>query len=378
MTDDQRTTTGEAMTTGDDLSPAAAAILQAFAPGLVGPRRGVALVGLAGVLQAKGMRADATRLALRAMTELPDDPEVAARARALVSRGVPRWHIPMLHDRARAAAYARSLEAAVRPGMLVLDIGTGSGLLALLAARAGADLVVACEQDPALAVVAVDNVRRNGHGDRVQVVAKHSRDLVVGEDLPRPADLLVSEIVDGLVLGEDILDTVEHARAHLLAPGAPALPGRATVHVALGHADTPKRTPIDVVEGIDVSTINAVAGPMVSLNGRPTVDVLTTSEALFELDLSGRPVVTPRTATTSVRALAGGTATVILQWMSLDLGPGIDLSSGPGSESFAWTMQSFALPRPLALDPGQAVDVHGEHARRSLLLWATPDGPPPR
>ena len=51
---------------------------------------------------------------------------------------VPRWHFPMLADQARNAAYAKAIKAKVKPGDVVLDIGCGAGLTAMLAARAGA------------------------------------------------------------------------------------------------------------------------------------------------------------------------------------------------------------------------------------------------
>src|SRR5262249_45946357 len=56
----------------------------------------------------------------------------------LAVRTVPRWHFAMLNDSERNDALAVALERVVRPGSHVLDIGSGSGLLAMVAARAGA------------------------------------------------------------------------------------------------------------------------------------------------------------------------------------------------------------------------------------------------
>ena len=52
-------------------------------------------------------------------------------------------HRVMIRDSARTEAFRKGIEAAVRPGDVVLDVGAGSGILALLAARAGARRVYA-------------------------------------------------------------------------------------------------------------------------------------------------------------------------------------------------------------------------------------------
>src|SRR5687767_7106476 len=100
----------------------------------------------------------------RALEEHPDDPLWRAAAQAVLSNGVPGYHRSMLADAPRNDFYARAIRETVRPGDVVLDIGTGSGLLAMLAAQAGAARVVACEANPALAATAREIVKRNGLG----------------------------------------------------------------------------------------------------------------------------------------------------------------------------------------------------------------------
>jgi ribosomal protein L11 methyltransferase len=63
----------------------------------------------------------------------------------------------------------RALEELLRPGMDVLDLGTGSGILALAAAKLGAASVLALDIDPQAAAVARENVRLNGLEAAVQV-----------------------------------------------------------------------------------------------------------------------------------------------------------------------------------------------------------------
>ncbi len=71
------------------------------------------------------------------------------------------------HETTRAAV--RALEGCVRPGSRVLDVGTGSGVLAIAAAKLGAAVVEAIDIDPVAVEAALANVEANGVGDTVAV-----------------------------------------------------------------------------------------------------------------------------------------------------------------------------------------------------------------
>ena len=175
--------------------------------------------------------------------------------KAEISAAIHAWHLPMLADMARNDAFQATIEAAVRPDDLVLDIGTGTGLLAMMAARAGARTVVACEALPDMADLARLVVAANGYSDQITVLAKHSTSLAVGADLPRRATLLVAEIFDALLIGEGALDSFAHARSHLLAPGARIIPAAGIVRGQLATMPRLKTMhPLGAVSGFDLSS----------------------------------------------------------------------------------------------------------------------------
>lgn len=150
------------------------------------------------------------------------------------------WHFAMLHDQPRNRAFHQAIahsvhQAAAARGKPIkaLDIGTGSGLLAILAARQpNCSRVIAYEVDRRLAAVAISNVSRNGLRDSIQVIAQHSFAAAVHPADDR-ASLLVHEILDSDLLGEGVLPAIRHAAVALLEPGYRAVPARAVVYAAL-------------------------------------------------------------------------------------------------------------------------------------------------
>ncbi len=100
-----------------------------------------------------------------------------------------------------------ALEDTVRPGARVLDLGTGSGILAIAAAKLGAGRVLALDTDPQAVTVARENVHRNGVADRVRV-ARGSLAQAIGR-----FDLIVVNI-----LAQVIVDMLEQGLARRLAP----------------------------------------------------------------------------------------------------------------------------------------------------------------
>lgn len=87
------------------------------------------------------------------------------------------------------------LEDAVRGGEAVLDVGTGSGILAIAAARLGASRVLAMDFDGVAVGTARENVTQNGLQDRIDV---REGNLLDGVDMP--ADIVVANIVADIIL----------------------------------------------------------------------------------------------------------------------------------------------------------------------------------
>src|SRR5262245_39237507 len=220
-----------------------------------------AMAHLARLLQEDGKPERALDLCRRALAASPDDPQLAALVASIVSTTVPSWHFRLVRDAARNNAYAGALRRAIHPGCRVLEIGTGTGLLAMMAARAGAGAVVSCEVNPIVARLAQETIAVNGYADRVRTIARHSTALDAARDLGGRADVLVSEIFSNDAVGEGALPAIEDAWGRLLHPDAIVIPARVRIVVALADDRLRDHRRMGVVNGFDLSYFDRAAKP---------------------------------------------------------------------------------------------------------------------
>src|SRR5688500_8629330 len=75
-----------------------------------------------------------------------------------------------LLDQERTSAFKKAIGISIKPGDKVLDCGTGSGILAIFAAQAGAKKVLSFEYDPYIAEVARKNIKQNNLTDKIEVM----------------------------------------------------------------------------------------------------------------------------------------------------------------------------------------------------------------
>lgn len=136
------------------------------------------------------------------------------------------YHRRLLEDGHRLTAYERALRLVVRPGDVVLDIGAGTGILALLAARLGAARVHAVESMP-IAAAARALARANGLGDRVVV---HQADLRAMAPV-EPVDVAVGDFL-GAFLADDLMLEAAAAAARWLKPGGRTIPASVELFLA--------------------------------------------------------------------------------------------------------------------------------------------------
>lgn len=127
----------------------------------------------------------------------------------------------MACDSLRMDAYTRALQATVRPGSVVLDLGAGTGIMSLLAVRAGARRVYAVEPNPCVLLLE-EIARENDLADRIVVKHGSSLDMAV----PEPIDVVVSDIRGAAPLSDQNLRALRDVRDRWLAPSGIMIPLR--------------------------------------------------------------------------------------------------------------------------------------------------------
>jgi predicted RNA methylase len=349
----------------------------------IAPEDGLVLSNLAVALADSGRRHEALIEFRRVLDLQPDNIHIRHQMRRLTSVMVPFWHIQMLNDARRNDAFERAIRKAVEkhgPDARILDIGAGSGLLSMMAARAGASNIVTCERVPVIAETAARIVALNGYEKQIRVVNESSSQMVVGKDLEARADVLISEILSSDLLAEDVLNTFEDAHARLLRPGATIIPRAATAVGCLVESDVlSKHAFVAEVSGFDVSPFGALSAQRLPVHGTMTSwRRLSPDIDLLRIDL------TAREHGAEMRKLAipvrnDGIAVGIVQWMSLDLAEGVGFSNHPDESSDGgWLQILHTFPRPIRVAAGVPLDVMVGHDRTSLIVMPAPgpsDGP---
>lgn len=353
----------------DDLEQAAAYFRKAIK---IDPNCSPAYASLAQVLHDQERPEESLAMLKDAAARFPQDADLQFALRLQLSSMVPGWHIPMINDTERNEAYDAALRKAVLPHHVVLEIGTGSGLVAMMAARAGAAKVVTCEVLPALAEAAQVTVAQNGYDKAVTVVAKKSTQLEVGVDLPEKADVFVSELVNIGMLAPNMLQVLAHARRHLVKPDAAIIPAAARIYAVLLECPMLAAiNPVAKIAGFDMSNFDQFRSPAyapIDLAADPHRLLSAPFDVMdfdFRIDMPNRGQQRLKIAVTEAGILHG-----VAFWFDLFMDEVSTYRSINPARSNHWKQAAEFFAEPLAVKAGD--EFHLEVGYDNTRIWFRP------
>ncbi|GJQ77767.1 putative arginine methyltransferase [Trypoxylus dichotomus] len=260
----------------------------------------------------------------------------------------------MLHDTERNKKYGAALKIAIEhihskgQKAHVLDIGTGTGLLSMLAVRHGADSVIACEGFTPMSQCALRIIKVNGFADKIKVVPKRSTDLTLGidGDMNVRANILVTEVFDTELIGEGALHTFKKAHEELLEKDCIVIPQSAVMYAQIVESPLVQnwnnlkdiynedgnillKTPGEVKK-----CPGAVAVHDIQMSQLPIemIKTIISPQVVFRFDWSGKtPLEYERRNVLSLEAKQDGTAQAVFMWweLTMDFNNSIILSCAP-------------------------------------------------
>ncbi|ODQ80906.1 hypothetical protein BABINDRAFT_160351 [Babjeviella inositovora NRRL Y-12698] len=273
-------------------------------------------------------------------------------------------HEEMLKDSVRTISYRNAIlkNRHMFKDKVVLDVGCGTGILSMFAARAGAKHVIGVDMS-SIIEMAEKVVKANGLDDKITLLRGKLEDVV----LPyKEVDIIISEWMGYFLLYESMLDTVLIARDMYLAPGGLIFPDKASIHVAALEDGKYKQEKIhfwDDVYGFDYSCFKEVCMT------EPLVDIVedqalvTSSENIIEFDLNTVTIAELAFHRQfSVTAHRDDTVHAFIVWFDIVFPGGNDpdgyevvFSTGPHAQYTHWKQTVFYLDNDISIKQGEVI-----------------------
>ncbi len=260
----------------------------------------------------------------------------------------------MIEDRVRMEAYRDALASVVTPESVVLDIGTGTGVLALYACHLGARKVYGVEPN-SLIEIGRTAAQENGWEERTEFI----QDVSTRINLDEPADIIVADLRGTLPQAELHISSIIDARDRLMAEGGVLIQQRDHLWAAAVEAEELYHS-ITAPWSQNCLGLTMKRGKQMSLNQihhgsdekacrclmQPvkwaTIDYTTVSNP----DCRGKM---------TVQVESKGVCHGLLLWFDAELINGFGFSNAPDKPELVYSRYFFPYPSPVAVEPGDTI-----------------------
>lgn len=162
----------------------------------------------------------------------------------------PDIHQVMIQDKVRTSTYAHFIltNPSLFRDAVVLDVGCGTGILSLFAAKSGAKRVISVDASD-IAQKAKKIVKANGLDNIITVIQGKVEDITLPDGVEQ-VDVIISEWMGYALLYESMLDSVLRARDRFLRPGGVMAPSQCQMMLALCDASEVSKDRVDFWDDI--------------------------------------------------------------------------------------------------------------------------------
>lgn len=305
----------------------------------------------------------------QALTLDPYMVEAISTKNKILAKLVPNWHVPMLNDDDRNNFYLSALKSNIKSESTVLEIGTGSGLLSIVAANLGAKKINTCESNSEVVKIATQVISRNNLRDKINIIHKKSNDIKIGSDIEKPADILVSEIFSSEFLGEGVLPTIEDAKKRLISKNSRIIPEFGSIMISLfGGDEIGQYIYTENFKNINLKNFNSII-PKKHYLYRQDLKILFMSKAFkaFHFDFVQQDSFPKETKKISIEVIQNGKCYGIIQWIKFGIKNGISYENNlsKSKQSSGWQQVLYLFEEPIELKVGQKVSIVCKHDRNT-------------
>lgn len=211
------------------------------------------------------------------LTKKQKDDLLAAHLPGLLS-----YHYLMLSDGVRNKLLFQAIQQHVNENTSFLDIGAGTGVWAILAAKLGAKRVVAIEIEEPLIPLIFKHAQENGVANKIEIIhgnADHVK-------LKGKFDVIVSELFGQDALGEGVTKSFVNLRNRFLAPNGILIPQKLSMLAAPVKLDkSPDEFPVGLpLTASYLKTVKFNYSSQISIERREKTEVLTEPQLLMEMN----------------------------------------------------------------------------------------------
>lgn len=260
-------------------------------------------------------------------------------------------HKVMLQDVVRTDAYQQSINNVVTKQHTVLDFGCGTGVLAMFAAQAGANKVIAVDRSPFINT-AKEIAASNGFSN-IDFYHDDHQSLQLDEKV----DVIVSEWMGHCLFYEAMLEPLIALRDRYLSDSGVMIPAKVSLHAGL-VCDEAVFEDLSFFQekpyGLDFSAIAQVPFQQSDLVALDPDCLLNGSAHLGTLTMSSvAKAESPRVFTGTIKPSEKTDIFALCVWFSAELSEGIEFGTGPSDVPTHWDQILFPLPEPFAVDPSR-------------------------